>query len=62
MQCALMLQVIVKPLESLARRPRIWMKVIIAWVTAFIFASPQLFIFLQVRLCDVMTVDVANWR
>ena len=47
-QWALVPQVIVKPLESLARRPRIWMKVIIAWVTAFIFATPQLFIFLQV--------------
>ncbi|XP_025083951.1 neuropeptide S receptor-like [Pomacea canaliculata] len=41
-------QVIVKPMQSLARRPRICRKVAVAWVMAFIFATPQLFIFLQV--------------
>ena len=40
-----------KPLQSLAQRPRIWMRVGIAWIMAFIFATPQLFIFLQVH-CD----------
>ncbi|KAK3585787.1 hypothetical protein CHS0354_010566 [Potamilus streckersoni] len=40
-------QVIVKPLQSLARRPKISVKVCIAWVMAFVFAIPQLFIFLQ---------------
>jgi neuropeptide S receptor 1 len=40
-------QVIVKPLQSLARKPKIWKKVSVAWILAFIFASPQLFIFVQ---------------
>ena len=40
-------QVIVKPMESLASRPKIWTKVIIAWLLAMIFALPQVFIFLQ---------------
>ncbi|KAL3836024.1 hypothetical protein ACJMK2_021655 [Sinanodonta woodiana] len=40
-------QVIVKPLQSLARRPKISVKVCMAWVMAFVFAIPQLFIFLQ---------------
>ncbi|XP_070174559.1 oxytocin receptor-like [Littorina saxatilis] len=63
-------QVIVKPMQSLANRPRIWMKVIIAWVMAFIFATPQLFIFLQIteeqggvrRRCCVSKGYTAEWQ
>ena len=40
-------QVIVRPLKSLAQRPKIKMKVVIAWIMAFVFAIPQVFIFLQ---------------
>ena len=40
-------QVIVRPLKSLAQRPKIKMKVVIAWIMAFVFAVPQVFIFLQ---------------
>ncbi|XP_064644077.1 neuropeptide S receptor-like [Lineus longissimus] len=40
-------QVIVKPLQSLARKPKIWKKVAVAWTLAFMFATPQLFIFVQ---------------
>ncbi|KAK6183101.1 hypothetical protein SNE40_010645 [Patella caerulea] len=42
-------QVIVRPLQALASRPRIGRKVLLAWVMAFIFASPQLLIFVQVE-------------
>ncbi|ESP02757.1 hypothetical protein LOTGIDRAFT_94997, partial [Lottia gigantea] len=42
-------QVIVKPLQALASRPRIGRKVFLAWLMAFIFASPQLLIFVQVE-------------
>lgn len=42
-------QVIVKPMKSLTQRPKLWRKVLIAWLLAFIFAVPQLFIFLQVE-------------
>lgn len=42
-------QVIVKPMQSLARRPKISTKVFVAWVLAFLFAIPQLFIFLEVE-------------
>lgn len=42
-------QVIVKPLQSLRKRPKIRTKVILAWVMAFIFAIPQLLIFVQVK-------------
>ena len=38
---------LVQPLRSLAGRPLIWRKVLAAWVFAFIFAVPQLFIFVQ---------------
>lgn len=41
-------QVIVKPMESLARRPKIWTKVLGAWILSFIFALPQLAIFVEV--------------
>ena len=40
-------QVLVQPLRSLAGRPTIWRKVVGAWIFAFIFAVPQLFIFVQ---------------
>ena len=40
-------QVLVQPLRSLAGRPMIWRKVLAAWILAFIFAIPQLFIFVQ---------------
>ena len=40
-------QVIVRPLRSLAQRPNIKIKVIVAWIMAFVFAIPQVFIFLQ---------------
>nr|KAG5693208.1 hypothetical protein BaRGS_034467 [Batillaria attramentaria] len=61
-------QVIVKPMQSLARRPRIWMKVGVAWVMAFIFATPQLFIFLQMtdevdgRRCCVSKGYTSEWQ
>ncbi|GAB1600559.1 neuropeptide S receptor-like [Argonauta hians] len=42
-------QVIVKPLQSLRKRPKIRTKVILAWVMAFLFAIPQLLIFVQVK-------------
>lgn len=42
-------QVIVRPLKSLAQRPKIKAKVVIAWVMAFLFAVPQVFIFVQVK-------------
>ena len=42
-------QVIVKPFHSLAHRPKIFLKVGVAWVMAFVFASPQLAIFVQVE-------------
>lgn len=42
-------QVIVKPLQSLRSRPKIRTKVITAWVMAFVFAIPQLLIFVQVE-------------
>ena len=40
-------QVIVQPFKSLAGKPKIWIKVITAWGLAFIFAIPQLLIFVQ---------------
>ena len=40
-------QVLVKPLQALAGPPKIWRKVTIAWIMAFIFATPQLLIFVQ---------------
>ena len=40
-------QVLVQPLRSLAGRPLIWRKVLAAWVFAFVFAIPQLLIFVQ---------------
>ncbi|XP_061166734.1 neuropeptide S receptor-like [Saccostrea echinata] len=40
-------QVIVKPMQSLAKRPKIWTKVVSAWVLAFLFALPQLAIFVE---------------
>ena len=40
-------QVIVRPLRSLAQRPNIKKKVIVAWIMAFAFAIPQVFIFVQ---------------
>ncbi|XP_046336478.1 neuropeptide S receptor-like [Haliotis rufescens] len=42
-------QVIVKPMQTLANRPRIWLKVTVAWTMAFVFALPQLAIFVQVN-------------
>ncbi|CAG2234688.1 GPR154 [Mytilus edulis] len=42
-------QVIVRPMQSLARRPKIWRKVVIAWLMAFCFALPQLAIFVHVE-------------
>ncbi|XP_041371396.1 neuropeptide S receptor-like [Gigantopelta aegis] len=42
-------QVIVKPLHSLAHRPKIFIKVSVAWIMAFVFALPQLAIFVQVE-------------
>ena len=40
-------QVLVQPLRSLAGRPAIWRKVLVAWAAAFVFSLPQLFIFVQ---------------
>ncbi|XP_059149928.1 neuropeptide S receptor-like [Physella acuta] len=40
-------QVIVKPMQSLAKRPRIWLKIAISWILSLIFPIPQLFIFVQ---------------
>ena len=40
-------QVIVRPLRSLAQRPNIKVKVTVAWMMAFVFAIPQVFIFVQ---------------
>ena len=40
-------QVIVQPLRSLTGQPKIWRKVLVAWLAAFVFATPQLFIFVQ---------------
>lgn len=40
-------QVIVRPMESLASRPKIWTKVMTAWLLAMLFSIPQIFIFLQ---------------
>ncbi|KAH9509554.1 hypothetical protein Btru_046142 [Bulinus truncatus] len=40
-------EVIVKPMQSLAKRPRIWLKIAIAWTISLILPIPQLFIFLQ---------------
>ncbi|CAL1545011.1 unnamed protein product [Lymnaea stagnalis] len=40
-------QVIVKPMQSLAKRPRIWLKIAISWAISLIFPIPQLFIFVQ---------------
>ena len=42
-------QVIVKPLETLVHRPKIKAKVVAAWIMAFLFAIPQVFIFVQVQ-------------
>ncbi|OWF51052.1 neuropeptide S receptor-like [Mizuhopecten yessoensis] len=43
-------QVIVRPMQSLANRPKIWTKVALAWTLALIFAVPQLFIFKEERV------------
>ncbi|XP_045208422.2 mesotocin receptor-like [Mercenaria mercenaria] len=43
-------QVIVRPLKSLAQRPKIKAKVVMAWLSAFVFAIPQVFIFVQVEV------------
>lgn len=43
----LLFQVIVKPMQSLAKRPRIWLKIAISWIISLILPIPQLFIFLQ---------------
>ncbi|XP_033755674.1 neuropeptide S receptor-like [Pecten maximus] len=43
-------QVIVRPMQSLAKRPKIWTKVAVAWTLALIFAIPQLFIFKEERV------------
>lgn len=40
-------QVIVRPMQSLARRPKILTKVVCAWFFAFLFALPQLAIFVE---------------
>lgn len=42
-------QVIVRPMQSLASRPTIWKKVVVAWIMAFCFALPQLAIFVHVE-------------
>ncbi|BFZ06242.1 hypothetical protein BsWGS_09281 [Bradybaena similaris] len=34
-------------MQSLARRPRIWLKITVAWILSLIFPLPQLFIFVQ---------------
>lgn len=38
-------QVIVRPMQSLVNRPKIWTKVALAWTLGLLFAVPQLFIF-----------------
>lgn len=43
-------QVIVRPLQSLAQRPKVKTKVVVAWFMAFVFAIPQVFIFVQVKV------------
>ena len=40
-------QVLVQPFRALTGRPRIWKKVTVAWILAFIFAIPQVLIFVQ---------------
>lgn len=40
-------QVLVEPLKSLRGQPKVRRKVQVAWLLAFIFATPQLFIFVQ---------------
>ena len=40
-------QVLVRPLQALTGQPKIWRKVLIAWAMAFIFATPQMLIFVQ---------------
>ncbi|XP_035829462.1 uncharacterized protein LOC118479020 [Aplysia californica] len=34
-------------MQSLARRPRIWLKIALAWILSLLFPIPQLFIFVQ---------------
>jgi len=46
-------QVIVRPMQSLASRPTIWKKVVVAWIMAFCFALPQLSIFVHVEQRDL---------
>lgn len=41
------LQVIVRPLQSMRGKPKIWHKVATAWLLALVVATPQLFIFVQ---------------
>jgi hypothetical protein len=36
-------------MQSLASRPTIWKKVVVAWIMAFCFALPQLSIFVHVE-------------
>lgn len=43
-------QVIARPFKSLAHRPKIKAKVVMAWFMAFVFAIPQVFIFVQVEV------------
>ena len=38
---------VAKPLQSLANRPRIWLKIFLAWLLSLIFPLPQLFIFVE---------------
>ena len=42
------MQALVRPIKSLRSKPKIWHKIVIAWSAAFVLATPQLFIFLQV--------------
>lgn len=48
-------QVIVRPLQSLADRPKIKSKVAVAWVMAFVISIPQTLIFVQVEHYDERT-------
>ena len=40
---------IVQSFKALQAKPKIWHKVVVAWVCAFLLASPQLFIFKETQ-------------
>ncbi|CAG5120441.1 unnamed protein product, partial [Candidula unifasciata] len=54
--------VIVKPMQSLVQRPRIWLKITIAWTLSLIFPLPQLFIFVHPRRICGSRGYTAPWQ